>query len=124
MQVGVAGDTVGEQGPDVLLVVVLGQDHDAAPGQHRPDGVGEVDALGRVGRGHPDVGDQHVGLEALRPVHRLGRICRAAHDHDVVLLLQQPPKALAGHEVVFRDEDLHPAGHVHMMAPQGYPGGR
>lgn len=44
-----------------VLCVVLGEDDDPARGQYRPYGVGQVDALGRVGRGHPDVGEQTSG---------------------------------------------------------------
>jgi hypothetical protein len=124
VQVGVAGDTVGEQRPDVLLVVMLGEHHDPTARQHGSDRVSQVDALSRMGRRHPDVGEQHVGLDPLGQLHRLGRVACAADDLDVGLFFEQAPETLARDEVVFRDEHPHPGRHPLMMALRRYRGGR
>ena len=80
VQVGVARDTVGEQRPDVLLVVVLGEDHDATARQHVAHLVREVDALGGVGRRHADVGDQHVRVGRWASCMASAGLAGAAHD--------------------------------------------
>ena len=85
-------------------------------GSGRAHRVGQVDSLGGVRRRHPDVGEQDVGRDPPGELHRFARVGRAADDLDVRLLVEKSPEALAGHEVVLRDQDPHPAGHPHMMA--------
>ena len=63
-EVPVAGRALGQQGHGVLRVVVLGEDHDPGARMTLAHLLGRVDAFAVEGRGHPDVGDQDLGLQA------------------------------------------------------------
>jgi hypothetical protein len=103
---------------------VLGEDHDAAARQHLPHRVREVDALRRVRRRHPDVGDEDVWAGTPGQLERLGRVTRVAEHDDVGLVLEQPSEALARDEVVVHDENLHGAVHPSEHDGRHRPGQR
>lgn len=101
---------VGQQLQGVLRVVVLRQDHDA---QIRVLGTqleGHVDALGGVGRGHPDVDQHDVGAVRLPHLTQRVGVARGAQHLQAADLFQDGLGPLAHQVVVVADEHARRGG--------------
>ena len=103
-EVPVAGRALGQQRDGVLGVVVLREDHDAGARMPLAHLLGRVDALAVERRGHPDVGDEDLGLERGGPLHHLVVVGGDPDDPEVLVPLDEGPDALADDEVVVGQE--------------------
>ena len=105
-QVAEPRDPVGEQLEGVVLLDVL-REHDDADGRVLgPDLLGRVDPLGRVGRRHPDVGEDGVrAVDSATDCEQRLRVGHAVDELDGVDLGEQAGDALPYQEVVVREDD-------------------
>lgn len=109
-QVRQALRALGQQLQRILGVVMLREHHDAEVGVLGPQLEGQVDPLGGVGRGHPDVEQHDVGAVHLPQLTQGRRVTGGAQDLQAADLLQDRPRALANEVVVVADEDARRGG--------------
>ena len=122
-QVAVAGRTLGEQRHRVLGVVVLGEDHDAGARMPLAHLLGRVDALPIEVRGHPDVGDQDLGVQRGGFLHDLVVVGGDPDDPEVLVPLDESPNTLANDEIVVGQDHRDRARAWLAAAYLGYGGG-
>jgi hypothetical protein len=94
----------------VVVLDVLREDDHAGARKVGADPLRGVDALGREGRRHPDVGEHRIG-----PVQRDGAVERVRIGHcldelDLSDLAEQPGDPLSDEVVVVREHDPHRHG--------------
>ena len=104
-QVAEPRDAVGEQLEGVVLLDVLREHHHADRRVVGPDLLGRIDALGGVGRRHPDVGEHGVGLVLGHGLQQRLRVGHAVDEIDLVDLGEQGRDALPHQEVVVGQHD-------------------
>jgi hypothetical protein len=83
---------------------VLGEHHDARARVLGTDAAGQVDALRGVGRGHPDVEDDHVRGVGGEQLEQLARVTDRAEDLEAVDGVQDGASTLAHQVVVLSDQ--------------------
>ena len=98
-----------EQLVRVGLLGELRQDDDPDVGMVGPDAPGRVDALGRVRRWHPDVGEDGLGLQFLDGRHELVERARRADQLHLVGRLEQRGRPLSHEVVILREDHAHHA---------------
>ena len=94
-----------EQGQRVERLGVLAEHHHAHVRVGLPQERREPDPLVAVGRGHPDVRQDHVRWIGLDCLEQRGEICVHAHELDVLLSGEHLLEALAHEQIVVRDDD-------------------
>jgi hypothetical protein len=109
----------GAQGGEgVLVQVERGEDEDprrAVGGHDPPGGLDAVDAR------HPDVHQDHVGVQFPGQPDRLGPVAGLAHDVDVVGFLQDHPETGPHQRLVIGQQqaDAHRTGPIAAVAVMG-----
>ena len=100
----IAGRADAQRGEQVGLLLGHGEDQDL-------DAVGASAQLGAdldaAQLGHPQVGQEHVGLDLLGEGERLATVGGEADDLDARVAVEQRRRALAHQAVIVGDEDAH-----------------
>jgi hypothetical protein len=102
-----------QQRDGILGVVVLGQHHDPRPGMPGKHLLGGCDALVGERRGHPDIGDDHVGYMLVGCCDQAVVVLRHRDHVKTGPHGQQRPDPLADQDVVIGEEHAqHIRSHV------------
>ncbi len=111
-QVRVTGRALGQQRDRVLGLVVLREHDDAGAGIAQANELRGFDSLVLEVRGHPDVGDDDLGVLFLGAAHEAVEVLGDADDVEIGLRRQQRPHAFPHEQRVVgeKDGDLRTVG--------------
>jgi putative drug exporter of the RND superfamily len=96
---------LGQEREGIVLLDVLREHHDPHAGVLRADALGGLDALVGLGRGHPDVSQDHVREVHCHRPHQGVQVGRGVDYLDALTFRQQRGNSLPGQVVVVGEDD-------------------
>ncbi len=110
-QVGPPGGALGQEGEGVRRLRVLAEHDHADLGMGGAEVVGGLDSLVGAGRGHADVGDDHVGCALVDQGEQRGKVAGDTDEVEVHLAVDDARDPFAYEEVVLGEDDTQHGAH-------------